>query len=260
MEIIDEKNDKDKFKSYYEHRWKHRHSRSGRVMGGIILVIIGAIFLAKEMGVWFPEWLFTWPVLLIVIGFYVGAKHNFCRGGWIVPIIIGAIFLADRIFPDISIRPMVWPIVIIIVGIVMILRPRRNNWRHWKERKNREDYTQTSSSSEDRIECVSIFGGVKKNIISKNFRGGEVTCVFGGAEINLSQADINGKVILEVTQVFGGTKLIIPPHWEVQQEVIAVLGGIEDRRQVQKDVSVNQEKILVIQGTTIFGGLDISSY
>jgi len=37
---------------------------------GIILVAVGSVFLAKQMGTVFPNWLFTWPVLLIVIGFF----------------------------------------------------------------------------------------------------------------------------------------------------------------------------------------------
>ena len=37
--------------------------------------------------------------------------------------------------------------------------------------------------------------------------------MFGGAEINFMQADIQGRVELEVNQVFGGTKLIVPAHW-----------------------------------------------
>jgi predicted membrane protein len=104
-----------------------------------------------------------------------------------------------------------------------------------------------------------MFGGTKKNVISKDFKGGEVTCVFGGAEINLSQADINGKVVLEMHQVFGGTKLIVPPHWQVNhQETVAFMGGIEDRRPDTKDTDPN--KILILKGTSVFGGLDISSY
>lgn len=267
MEIIDDKNENDKNNSFYENKWQYRQPRSGRVMAGLILVVVGAIFLAKEMGIPFPEWLFSWPMLLIVIGLYSGAKHNFCRGGWFVPIIIGGIFLIDYIFPDISIRPMVWPIVIIIIGIVMILRPRRNHYDHWRKWKNKdwqqhEFYAKSTrdNSTENTINTVSVFGGVKKNIISKDFKGGEVICIFGGAEIDLSQADINGKINLELIQIFGGTKLIVPAHWEIQSEVVAILGGIEDKRPVQKPISSGQEKILVLRGTTIFGGLDIKSY
>jgi predicted membrane protein len=81
----------------------------------------------------------------------------------------------------------------------------------------------------------------------------------GGAEINLSQADFEGKVILEITQVFGGTALIIPANWEVQSESTAILGGIEDKRAVNDMIS-NGSKILVLKGVTVFGGIEIKNY
>ncbi len=168
---------------------------------------------------------------------------------------------------------MVWPLLIIAIGIIMIFKPRgrcsdRNHWRRWEhkwkeewESKHQESLTNENTNGEDRIETVSVFGGVKKNIISKNFKGGEITCVFGGAEINLMQADINGKAVLELTQVFGGTKLIVPAHWEIQNhEMVAVLGGIDDKRQLQKESVKDSSKTLILKGTCLFGGIEINSY
>jgi predicted membrane protein len=83
--------------------------------------------------------------------------------------------------------------------------------------------------------------------------------IMGGTEINLMQADINGTVILEVTQIFGGTKLIVPSNWEIKPEMVAIFGGIEDKRTMQ-NVSGNTDKILVLKGTTLFGGIEIRNY
>src|SRR5690606_6223030 len=91
------------------------------------------------------------------------------------------------------------------------------------------DSRDQEAAAEDRIESVSIFGGVKKNIVSKNFRGGEIVNFFGGSEINLIQADINGRINLEVVQVFGGTKIIVPANWTIHSEMVAIFGGIEDK-------------------------------
>jgi predicted membrane protein len=85
-------------------------------------------------------------------------------------------------------------------------------------------------TSEDYLDTVAVFGGVRKNVTSKDFKGGEVVCVLGGAEINLSQSIINGQASLELVNVLGGTKLIVPPHWEIKSEVVAIFGGIEDKR------------------------------
>jgi hypothetical protein len=112
---------------------------------------------------------------------------------------------------------------------------------------------------EDMLDSVSIFGGVKKVVTSKNFKGGDIVCFMGGAEINLSQADIQGPATIELFQAFGGTKLVVPPHWEVKSEAIAIFAGIEDKRPPQPGV-FDPTKVLILKGTTIFGGIEIKSY
>jgi predicted membrane protein len=61
-----------------------------------------------------------------------------------------------------------------------------------------------------------------------------------------------------VVQVFGGTKIIVPANWTVHSEMVAIFGGIEDKRPPQLNVAA--EKVLVIVGTSLFGGIDIKSF
>ena len=110
------------------------------------------------------------------------------------------------------------------------------------------------------FESVTIFGENKHLVLSKDFKGGESVCVFGGAEINLTQADITGRIPLELVQVFGGTKLIVPAHWKVEsEEVVSIFGGLNDKRHFNNTVT-DDSKVLVLRGTTIFGGIDIKSF
>ena len=113
-------------------------------------------------------------------------------------------------------------------------------------------------STEDFIDTTSIFGGVHKKVVSKNFRGGDIVTFLGGSEIDLSQAEINGTARLDVTQVMGGTKIIVPAHWEVRSEVTALFAGFEDKR--QQPVTINPNKVLIIDGTSIFGGIELKNY
>ena len=71
-------------------------------------------------------------------------------------------------------------------------------------------YSSKGFSSEDYIDATTVLGGIHKNILSKNFKGGDITIFMGGAEINLSQADIQGTASLDITQIMGGTKIIVP--------------------------------------------------
>jgi predicted membrane protein len=71
---------------------------------------------------------------------------------------------------------------------------------------------------------------VKRTILSKDFKGGDIVNIFGGTDLDLTQADINGRVVIDITQLFGGIKLIIPPHWQVTSDVAAVFSNVDDKR------------------------------
>jgi predicted membrane protein len=250
----------------------YKSNRTGRVFAGLMLIAVGIVLTLKQVGVIFPAWLFTWQVLVIFLGVFTGVKHGFRSRGWLVPVVIGSLFLIEEIVPGVNISQFTWPIVIFIVGLFMIFKPnrphkcrnkhwrhhRRDHWEKWQQKN--EQWKEINTSSEDFLNSTSIFGGVRKNIVSKDFKGGEVVNVFGGAEINLSQADINGTVTLEITQVFGGTKIIVPSHWEVQSEIDAVISGVDDKRPRQDDSITKTDKVLIIKGTSVLGGIEISNY
>ncbi len=245
---------------YCNGNWKqYRHTPAGKIMAGILLVLVGATLLARQLGVEFPHWLFTWPVVVILIGLYSGARHLFCNPSWVVLVGVGSIFLYDQMNPDINISTFIWPVVIIMIGLMMIIKSKRRRCHQLQDDPKFEEMSaETGTEDGDTIDTVAVFGGVKKNILSKNFKGGEITCVMGGAEINLMQADIEGRVTLEVTQVLGGTKLLIPAHWEVHPDMMAVLGGIEDKRPMHTGAATG--KVLVLKGTSVLGGIEIKSY
>lgn len=207
-------------------------------------------------------------MLLITIGFYVGAKHSFRNLSWMIPVLIGSVFLIDRIVPELYFRPYLWPVAIIAVGLFIIFNPKRigggkrrrqDSWGHSNKMGN-QSASSTADRGEEYLDSVTIFGGVQKNIVTKDFRGGEVTTFFGGSSINLSQADIKDTAVLELTQIFGGATLIIPANWRLQSEMVSVFGGIEDKRVIQKEQGTEQAKTLVLKGTSIFGGIEIKSF
>jgi predicted membrane protein len=242
--------------------------RNERFSSGVVLLLIGSVLLARQLGAPLPDWLFTWPMILIAVGLFVGIKLRFRNPGWMIPTLIGLVFLADQVLPGTNLKPFLFPIIIMAMGILFIFRPRTNRFRpshaHW----NRERFNRIESNPEvndavadpsDFIDTTSIFGGIKKIVLSKNFKGGDITNFMGGSEINLTQADFKGRVRIDTTNIFGGTKLIVPAHWDVQSQVVAVFGGVDDKRK-PNGVTPDPDKVVVLDGTCLFGGIEINSY
>jgi predicted membrane protein len=99
------------------------HHNSRTTVGAIIL-IIGSLLLIDQLNLFFiPDWLFSWPMILVAIGVYSGVKHNFRKPTAAIMILLGVAFLfteninnADRI---------VWPVAIIAAGTWMVLKQHK---------------------------------------------------------------------------------------------------------------------------------------
>lgn len=236
--------------------------RSGRALGGLIIIIVGTLLLIDRVGVDLPNWIFSWPMIPIAVGVYIGARHNFRDWYWLIPVGIGTLFLSGHILQEYSFDRLFWPVLIIAVGLVMIFRSKNksaDSWERWKD-KYQTPAAGIHNSDADYMEVVTVFGGAKKVIISKDFKGGEAVTIFGGAEINFTQADIQGRVQLELVQVFGGAKLVVPSNWRIHtDEVVCIFGGIDDKRN-PATLATDTDKVLVLKGTCIFGGIDIKSF
>ena len=236
--------------------WDNNPKRSGRVIGGLFFVIIGILLLVDRMdAIDLPYWVFSWETFLITLGLFIGFRHSFRNPSWIVLVLIGTVFLLDDMFPGFSFRVYFWPLLVILAGVWLIMSPggQKKKWNNWMNKT-----PETPGSEDDYLDSTSVFGGVKKHIISKDFKGGEVVTLFGGTELNLSQADLQGPVVLEITSVFAGTKLIVPSNWDVKSELVAVLGGVDDKRAVSAPGDAN--KVLILRGNAILGGIEIKSY
>lgn len=128
---------------------KDIYDRIGRRHGSRIwvpigLVLVGGLLLVRQMDVGLPEWLFSWPMLLIVIGIFSGLNHAFRGPGWLILIMVGTFFLLEHLIPGLDIHRFIWPAVIIVVGLIMLVRPKKPYWmdhtwqERWSQRKKKD--------------------------------------------------------------------------------------------------------------------------
>ncbi len=239
------------YKEYHEQRYRNR------VFFGISLAIVGLGLLLTTMHV-LPciDLEDSWPAILIGLGLMIGFKNRFRNNAWWILIVIGiANFTPQFMLFGRPSSDFAWPAIIIIVGLAIALRPRRH-----KLNRSMPNMV-TNINTESSLNVDVTFGGKKEVITSKDFKGGIVTVTFAGCEVNLVQADFTEpSIILDCRVSFAGVELILPSHWEVQNEINPSFGSVEDVRTIQTPVSGENKKLLILRGSCSFGSIEIKSY
>ncbi len=225
-----------------------------RIVLAGFLIVIGIALLLRNLDLLpgLPEYIFSWPMIFVLIGTYILlTKQRIIPS--LIFIGIGLYFLLpDIVGIYISHLWMLWPLILIAVGISLVLRGRTSYHDH-HFRQGMKD------SDIDYIDIISIFSGNEKIISSQEFKGGKITNIFGGTEINLLNARLaNGKNYIDIATIFGGSTIIVPSSWNVKVDIVSVFGGFVDKREI-KDSSAS-EPVLYIKGVTIFGGGEIKSH
>ena len=116
-----------------------QHKYNKNTIAGFALLFIGLAFLTKHIGFFlFPHFLFSWPVIMIIIGLAIGAKHDFKKSNWIFITGIGVLFLLPNIIPSLGIAAL-WPLVLVAVGVNMLTRhDQKWNGQKWEKRSDIE--------------------------------------------------------------------------------------------------------------------------
>jgi len=235
-----------------------RRQKMKKFAFGFVVIMAGLLLLAFNFDILPYGWkhvFFSWQMLLIAIGLISIFGSDSRMPGWIL-IFIGGFFLIPEIFVmHISFFRLFWPFILIGIGL-MILSNRGVHGR-WRRRF---DASATPLPEEGYINETNIFSGSKHRVINQVFRGGKISNIFGGTEIDLTQAILQeGQTELTIDCIFGGVTLIVPADWKVVLNINAIMGGFSDKRLVVKDPA-DPNKFLIVRGSAIFGGGDIKSY
>ncbi len=110
----------------------------------------------------------------------------------------------------------------------------------------------------DEIALVSIFEPLDFVSTAKAFRGGSLTCWYGGGDLDLREATLDpAGADLEVRLVFGGGRLLVPDEWDVDLQLTSIFGGAGDMREARTRPA--DAPRLSVHGLAVFGGLGIDS-
>jgi len=242
---------------------RHYHYSGGSgIVIGTIIVVIGLLILLDNLGIVrvHDVWRY-WPVLLVVFGVskVLGAcsPASYLWGGALA--LIGALLLLDNLDIVTFNYEMIWPLLLIAFGLSMLLRAMDRR-RVFAGAAPGTSPVTSSSSSEPILEIVAVFSGSRRAINSQDFRGGEITAVFGGVRLDLRQAVITvDQANLEINAVFGGVEIQVPPTWNVQMKGAGIFGGFDDKTIQPRPDPNTKTPTLVITGASVFGGTSVTN-
>ena len=227
-----------------------RTDRSGialsRVVFGLVVVAIGVLFTLDNLGLMHAgEVLRFWPVAFIAIG--VTCFVDSCRGGrylagsiWI----FAGVWLLLEEFDYVHIRLWdFWPLLLVIIGASIL-------WRALSPSPAR------GADEASVVRALAIMSGVHRKIVSRDFKGGEVTAMMGGCKIDLRGAAIGPEpAVIDVFAFWGGVEVVVPEAWAVDVRALPVLGGVENRTHPPADPAQR----LVLTGTVVMGGVEVKN-
>lgn len=111
---------------------------------------------------------------------------------------------------------------------------------------------------DDEIALTAIFEPLTFESAATSFRGGTLTCWFGGADLDLRGATLDpAGGHLTVRVLFGGGRLIVPEDWDVRLDVTGILGGVGDARESAE--AERRGPSLIVDGFAAMGGFGIVS-
>jgi predicted membrane protein len=222
---------------------------SSQVVLGLLVVGMGVLFLLDNLDILnFRHAIGFWPLAFIVAGcvalFGNGSRSSNYMGGVLVA--IGVLMIAGRMgFFYISWGTL-WPLVMIALGGLVLFRSLGPG-------RVARSGTIEGAGPDNVVDVVAVLGGFERRVTTSDFRGGEITAILGGCELDLRESSIVKEAVINVFAIWGGINIKVPPDWTVVLNGTPLMGGFSEKTVTPPDTS----KRLVITGYAIMGGVEV---
>lgn len=230
----------------------NKYNGHGRTLIGIILVVLGGLLFLRNLD--FFVWnfnIFSWPVILLVIGIII-LSNNKNSGGGLILVVLGIIGLISR-YTNFSFRYILheyWPILLIGFGIYLVLK--RNSSDNFKE-------AESIQNDEYYLDTFSFLKGRTLKIKTNNFLGGKITALLSGFKIDMTEANFVNQKTIDIVTILGGTEIFIPSDKKIIFNATTMFGGFEDKRSKLFSSDTESNDVLMIKGLVLFGGVEIKN-
>jgi len=197
----------------------------GTILLGTVLIGAGALVLLANLNVFsfrfnLGDW---WPLILIVLGVvHILDSRNLFDFSGLFLILLGGIFLAAEL--DVIRWGDVWrwwPAVLILLGVSILFRG--------KPAMLPGSVRNSTPCGEASLNVNNILAGSDRRVTSREFKGGDISNILGGVEIDLLEAKLApGDWLLTVSSVLGGVDIRLPRDWRLEVQPTTMLGGVDD--------------------------------
>ncbi len=237
-----------------------------KMLCGLMVVLLGVVFLLHNLEIlpYSFEIFKYWPIFIMLIGLGDVFDRGRIQLDSIILIAIGGIFLLCNF--DLLSFDLIWklffPAIVILIGLAIMFPKYKSN----------KELAEVIHDKSNETTISGVFSNTNSKNTFNSFSKGNVNAIFGGATLNLSDAEFSEKAVCQVTSIFGGVDLILPEDVSVNIEGLTfVFGGLDDYRNktkrkkkddeesepTSKKKSSDKKKVLYLVGTVIFGGVDI---
>lgn len=220
-----------------------------QIILGVFVIGLGVLFLLDNLNIFdFRRMVSFWPAVFILIGVVKLLDTKSPNGTMIGAIFIGigTLLTLNRLdVIDFDWRN-IWPLAIIFLGGSVVYRAMRG-------RKSIESSMKVDEGSDSVVDVTAILGGFDRRITTPHFRGGEVTAVMGGCQLDLRGSSIEGEAVVNVFAAMGGITLKVPPDWTVILHGTPIMGGFDEKTIAPP----HNQKRLIIKGYAIMGGVEV---
>lgn len=227
---------------------------SGKYFVGIILILLGLGFLLDQTGyIQFGDIISVyWPVILIIGGLTGLLDRKSSKTGNLIVLGLGILFQLNRLdILDVNVFRLFWPVVLIIVGLNIIFT--KGVMKH-KDPVNPEKWSK-NVVDDSTVDSFVIFSGLETNNQSQLFKGGKLTAIFGGIELDLTGANLeDNEAFIDVTALFGGVEIFVPNNWRIETTGVPIFGGWSNKTRPNQDPNA---PVLKIRCTAVFGGIEV---
>ena len=219
------------------------------ILWGIAFIVVGLILAGNAIGITNIDIFFDgWWTLFIIVPCFIGLFNDNDKTGNVIGLVIGGTLLlaCQGLLNFEMVWKLVVPVALVIIGVSIIFKDSIHG-------KINSEISKINKSQKDIPSYCATFSEQNANFENEEFKGADLTAVFGGVKCDLRQAIINSDTVIKAESIFGGVEIYVPSNVKVKIKSTPIFGGVTDKSVHNQE----SEHTIYINSTCIFGGVDI---